>query len=187
MAKKRTTTKKKRAAARPARGRKRTSTKKAGARKKAPSRGKKKATRGRRKTTSARGGTGKGLAGATTSELKRELGRRQQQLTGMLARRDKVARELGELDAEITALGIAIGRPTPATAGRKRPRNEKNLVDSLHSLLKGRTMGVSEAAIAVQDAGYKTTSPNFRTIVNQSLLSNKKLFHKVARGQYTAK
>jgi hypothetical protein len=69
----------------------------------------------------------------------------------------------------------------------RRPRNTGSLVESLKRLLKGRTMSVTEMADAVQKAGYKTSSPNFRTIVNQTLINNKKDFKRVARGQYTAK
>ncbi|MEO1129536.1 MAG: hypothetical protein AAFX05_07495, partial [Planctomycetota bacterium] len=68
----------------------------------------------------------------------------------------------------------------------RRPRNEASLADSLTKLLRNKAMSVTDAAQAVQDAGYKTTSPNFRTIVNQTLLKDKR-FKRVARGQYTAK
>jgi hypothetical protein len=61
-----------------------------------------------------------------------------------------------------------------------------NLVEALHDLLKGRTMSVTEIASAVQEAGYRTTSPNFRTIVNQTLINRPELFRRVARGKYTA-
>ncbi len=63
------------------------------------------------------------------------------------------------------------------------------LPEALHQVLKGKTLSVGEAVEAVQRAGYKTSSNNFRTIVNQQLIAakNKKLFKKVARGQYTAK
>jgi len=54
-------------------------------------------------------------------------------------------------------------------------------------VLRGKTLSVSEVSDAVQRAGYKTGSSNFRTIVNQSLLANPSKFKKVARGQYTAK
>jgi hypothetical protein len=78
------------------------------------------------------------------------------------------------------------GRPAKPVGGR-RHRNEMNLVDALANSLKGKTLSVSEVSEEVQRSGYKTTSPNFRTIVNQALLSNPKVFRKVARGQYTAK
>lgn len=90
------------------------------------------------------------------------------------------------------------GRPRKKVARKKvarkkvtrkrgpRPRNKENLVGALQKVLKGKTMSVSEVAVAVKKAGYKTKSANFRIIVNQALISNRKLFKKVARGQYTA-
>jgi len=77
--------------------------------------------------------------------------------------------------------------PSKPTGSRKRHRNDTNLVEALSQVLSGTTMGVSEVAQAVQDAGYKTTSPNFRTIVNQTLLKHTDVFTKKGRGQYTAK
>ncbi|QKK07032.1 MAG: hypothetical protein HND58_01880 [Planctomycetota bacterium] len=71
-------------------------------------------------------------------------------------------------------------------AGGRRPRNDSSLEVALANTLKGKTMGVSEVAEAVQQAGYKTTSPNFRTIVNQTLIKSD-LIKKIGRGQYTAK
>jgi len=38
-----------------------------------------------------------------------------------------------------------------------------NLTDSLAAALKGKTMSVGDAAEAVQQAGYRTNSNNFRT------------------------
>jgi hypothetical protein len=44
---------------------------------------------------------------------------------------------------------------------------------------------VTEAAEAVQRAGYRTNSPNFRTRVNIALIRGG--FKRVGRGQYVAK
>lgn len=60
-----------------------------------------------------------------------------------------------------------------------------NLVEALVKVLTGRTMSVTEVTQAVQDAGYQTSSANFRTIVNQTLIKSK-AFKKVSRGKYTA-
>ena len=60
-----------------------------------------------------------------------------------------------------------------------------SLGNALEKLLTRRTMSVTEMSEAVQKAGYRTSSPNFRTIVNQTLIGNKKVFKRVARGQYT--
>jgi hypothetical protein len=155
------------------------------------------------------------LASASFADLQNELHRRQEQVQTLLTARERLSAELQELEQLIESVGgsdIGLGvvapmrrrgpgRPPGSGKGRKamsvaaprhgrrgpRTRNAANLADSLASVLKGKTMGVSEVATAVQRAGYKTTSPNFRTIVNQALLANPSMFKKVSRGQYTAK
>jgi hypothetical protein len=47
-------------------------------------------------------------------------------------------------------------------------------------------MSVKELAEAVQRKGYRSTSPNFRLIVNAALLKGG-TFKRVGRGQYTLK
>ena len=89
------------------------------------------------------------------------------------------------MEAEIRDAG---GSPRAKHQGgaRRRPRNTMNLADALCELLREQTMSVTEIAEAVQKAGYKTSSPNFRTIVNQTLLKDGR-FKRMGRGQYTAK
>ncbi len=82
---------------------------------------------------------------------------------------------------------VSVKKPTKPRGSRKRHRNDTNLVEALQQVLSGTTMGVTEAAAAVQAAGYKTTSPNFRTIVNQTLIKHSDAFSKKSRGKYTAK
>jgi hypothetical protein len=144
----------------------------------------------------------------SVTDLVRELDRRKGTLSGLAADRDRLQGELDSVNAQIAeleSLGVSApammarrgpGRP-PKTArgarvdGRRKGRggNADSLPMALHRLLNGRTMGVAEMAEAVQKAGYKTKSPNFRTIVNAALLAkpNAGLFKKVSRGQYTAK
>jgi hypothetical protein len=79
------------------------------------------------------------------------------------------------------------GRPRGRPRGSGRGPNNMSLELALAKLLKNKTMSVTEATERVQtDVGYTTTSPNFRTIVNQTLIKSD-MFKKVARGQYTAK
>jgi hypothetical protein len=106
-------------------------------------------------------------------------------------KRSRLLAKVAALDERIRDLGGSVGGVprrgrVGAIPGRKRPRNETNLADALAKVLKGKTMGVTEAAEAVQRAGYQTTAANFRTIVNQALIKNNKMFKKVDRGQYTA-
>ena len=82
-------------------------------------------------------------------------------------------------------VGSFVGAGAPG-ARRRRPKNEMNLVEALRATLSGAQMTVTEAAEAVQANGYRTSSPNFRTIVNQTLINSGK-FKRVSRGVYTAK
>jgi hypothetical protein len=123
------------------------------------------------------------LAKLSVAELHRELKRRQRGGQALLRKRAKLMTKVQALDAQLAELGIAAGG---RVSGGTRPRNETNLVEALSTVLKGKTMSVTEVSDAVQQAGYKTTSPNFRTIVNQALIASGK-FKRVGRGQYTAK
>lgn len=167
--------------------------------------------RRKKRTGAGRRGRPSALSAISTSDLQRELERRQDQLQDLVRRRDELSAELSAIENEIAQLqpgasnGVAPaaapargrrGRPRKKAAtaaarpsgGRgRRPRNATSLVEALREVLTGNTYSVTEAAEAVQKAGYQTTSPNFRTIVNQALLANPKVFKKVARGQYTAR
>lgn len=125
------------------------------------------------------------LSGISVSDLRRELGRRQKRVGSLIKKRDRLMDKVRELDQAISDLG-GIARGGSFVGARKRPKNESNLVDALVKVLTGKTMSVTEVADAVQKAGYMTTSPSFRTIVNQTLINSGK-FKRVSRGQYTAK
>jgi hypothetical protein len=122
-----------------------------------------------------------------------ELQRRQSGVRTLERARDRLMSKLSKLEGRISDYGGAVlgalrGRARGAAAGgvRRRPKNDMNLVDSLSKVLKGRTMSVTDVTQAVQDAGYRTSSANFRTIVNQTLINSGR-FRKVSRGKYTAK
>ena len=144
---------------------------------------KKSSARGGRKTSepaAARSSGGTGLENLSVSELQAELHRRRRGLSRLERRRDRLMNELSEINAEIAELGGAL-----AGSGGGGRRNVMTLPDALHQVLSGTTMSVTEAADAVRAAGYQSNAANFRTMVNQALLKDKR-FKKVARGQYTA-
>jgi hypothetical protein len=60
------------------------------------------------------------------------------------------------------------------------------LVEALESVLKGKSMAVTDAAAAVKASGYKTKAKDFRTVVNIALINSGR-FRRVGRGEYTAK
>ncbi len=99
----------------------------------------------------------------------------------------KTGRKVAKKTTKVSKKKATVKAPTKPRGARKRHRNDTNLVGALQQVLSGQTMGVTEAASAVQKAGYKTTSPNFRTIVNQTLIKHTDVFSKKGRGQYTAK
>lgn len=124
------------------------------------------------------------LSDLSLAEINRELARRQRSVGTLEKRRAKLLKQLADLDGQISASG-GLMKGWNRGGRRTRPKNDVQLLDALKNTLKGKTMGVAEVADAVQKAGYQTTSPNFRTIVNQTLLK-KKHFRRVSRGQYTA-
>jgi hypothetical protein len=127
------------------------------------------------------------LSGVSVADLQAELRRRSRRVGTLQRRRDRVARKLAALDAELAALGATmVGAGGGALLGRKRPKNDMNLVEALAKVLKGKTMSVTDVSEAVQKSGYKTSAANFRTIVNQTLIKNRSVFKKISRGQYTA-
>ena len=138
----------------------------------------------------------RGLASVITQSLRAELNRRQSGVATLQRRHDVLMRQAAEIADEIAAMGGGVvgatgrrgpGRPPGRPAGRRtRPHNELSLVEALQKALSSRTLSVTEAAQQVQTAGYRTSSANFRTIVNQTLIKSNK-FRKVSRGKYTAR
>ncbi len=153
----------------------------------------------RRARKSAARGTG-ALASMSTEAIAAELARRQNAAPALRDREAELMAELDDVRSQLAGLDVAPargrrrggrkpgrkpGRPAGSGVGRKRPQNDANLETYLARVLKGKTMGVTEVANAVKRAGYKTTSPNFRTIVNQTLIRSEKI-KKLSRGKYTA-
>lgn len=125
------------------------------------------------------------LSAVSTTELEREIVRRQNEVGKLERKRAKLLEQLEALDAEISAAGGSLS--SLAGGGtRKRPKNSTNLADALAEVLTKNPLSVTEAAEAVQAAGYKSNAANFRIIVNQTLLKDKR-FEKVSRGVYQTK
>jgi hypothetical protein len=127
----------------------------------------------------------RGLSDFTFDALKSELTRRQRRVAALQRKHARLLSAAARIERQIQAAGGSLNG-TALRPVRRRPRNEMNLVQALAKVLKGRVMGVTEVAKAVQAAGYKTTSPNFRTIVNQTLIKSP-LFKRPSRGKYTVK
>jgi hypothetical protein len=113
-------------------------------------------------------------------QLEKLLAARRTKLASMLKRRAAIERSLRSLDEEIRAIG-------GGTAGLRavRARNEVSLITAIERVLEsaGKPLRVGEILDGVLESGYRSTSPNFRAIVNQTLIKEKQ-FVATQRGMY---
>jgi hypothetical protein len=119
-------------------------------------------------------------AGFTIDQLERILQARRGEVRKLAKKRDRIARQLQVLDRHLSRLGGG-----PAAIGTGRGRNEQSLVEALESVLKSasKPMQVADITSAVQQRGYRSSSANFRGIVNQTLIKEKR-FGQAGRGLY---
>jgi len=141
------------------------------------------------------------LASVGIEILQAELNRRQGALPRLLKKQKKLAKALEAIEEKIATLGGSApakrgrkpGRKPGRKSGRKvagkktRPKNKLSLGDALAVALKGgKSMAIADAAEKVLKGGYKTNADNFKLIVNQTLLKDKR-FRKAGRGKYALK
>ena len=108
-----------------------------------------------------------------------ELNRLQRQRSELQRKLDGVERQIGKLN------GGGRGRPRGGGGGGGRARNEHSLVEVIESVMRGgKPMRVGDIVDAVQAGGYRSNSDNFRGIVNQTLIKERKRFAPVERGVY---
>jgi hypothetical protein len=105
-------------------------------------------------------------------------------LSRLTRKRSTLQRRLQDIDDQIRR----IDGGTRSTASG-RARNAKSLVVVIGDVLQrsGKPMRVSDIAAAAQAAGYQSSSPNFRSIVNQMLIKNRSRFTSADRGFYHIK
>jgi hypothetical protein len=128
----------------------------------------------------ARPSTGTNLS---LADLQSILESRRSELNRLRKQRTKVQRALDDIDRQIGRIEGAGGR------GSGRARNSKSLNDTLEDVLRssGKPMRVGDIVEAVKATGYRSSSANFRGIVNQTLIKDKKRFGTSERGMYQLK
>jgi len=125
-------------------------------------------------------------AGLSISALENILRDRKFKLTRLLKQRRKAQRELDLIDRQIQKIGGAGG----LRGGGGRAHNELSLPDAIEEVLRkgGKAMGVGDITAGVQSLGYRSNSDNFRAIVNQTLIKERKRFSPAGeRGVYQLK
>jgi hypothetical protein len=128
------------------------------------------------------------LARLSLAAIHAEIRRRTGGLKGLERKRARLSAKLDRLDQQIEELGGVISRRGRGIrhGGRgSRVRNEMTLMEALKKAIGSKTMTVPDAVAAVQKAGYRTHSNNFRTQVNIALIKGP--FKRVGRGEYAAK
>ena len=117
-------------------------------------------------------------------DLEQTIRERRRDLQKLERKRAKVQRKLDLLDRKITSLAGSARGSTPGGRG-SRPRNESSLSEAIAQVLSkaGGALNVGVITETVQAAGYRSGSANFRSIVNQRLVSEKR-FKSAGRGVY---
>jgi hypothetical protein len=116
-------------------------------------------------------------------QLEKMIQARRGKVEKLEKRRARILKHLEELDSEIANLGGS-GRTKSG-----RARNKKSLNDSIDAVLheQAKPMKVADIVDAVLAAGYVTGSANFRGIVNQALIKDKRFVKGETRGSYVLK
>jgi hypothetical protein len=101
----------------------------------------------------------------------------------------KLKKQRAELQRKVDLLDRMIDRiEGDGRGGNGRVRNSKSLNDTLAEVLRdgGKAMKVGDIVDAVKATGYRSNSANFRGIVNQTLIKDKR-FVAPERGMYQIK
>lgn len=123
------------------------------------------------------------------AQLERILQDRRTEVTRLERLRSELQRKLDGVDRQIAKLAGGLrGLRGRRGGGGTRARNETSLVEAIETALRGgKPMRVGDIVDAVQGAGYRSNSDNFRGIVNQTLIKERKRFAQASRGVYQLK
>jgi hypothetical protein len=122
-------------------------------------------------------------ASLSLAQLESLLHSRRRQIDRLLSKRSRLEAKIKAIDEQITALG------GPGSGGKQqRARNAVSLIQAITDVLAkaGEPMRVGPITDKVLASGYTSTSPNFKAIVNQTLIKEPQ-FVSTARGVYRLK
>ena len=123
----------------------------------------------------------------TIGNLERMLSQRRTALAGLMSKRARLQKRMDALDAKIRSVNGGAGSISLTSAGRAR--NPMSLIAAMSEVLTkaGKPLGVGDIVDRVQAGGYRSNAANFRALVNQTLIKERKLFANTGRGIYQAK
>jgi hypothetical protein len=118
------------------------------------------------------------------SDLQSMIEQRRTEVAKLRKQRTRLQREMNQIDHRMAVLDGAAG-----SRGRGGgARNAKSLIVTMQEVLAkaGKPIPISEIVSRVQHTGYRSDSANFRGIVNQTLIKDKR-FSAAGRGVYELK
>ena len=123
------------------------------------------------------------------AQLERILTDRRSEVTRLERQRSELQRKLDGLDRQIVKLNGGIRGMRGRLGGGGRARNARSLIETIEEVMRGtgKPMRVGEIVDAVTATGYRSNSANFRGIVNQTLIKERKRFGQADRGLYELK
>lgn len=126
------------------------------------------------------------LAKFSLFDLDHMLHSRQRDLKKLHRRRRELQKELDRFDRTIAAITGSNGR-IPRRAGG-RAHNERSLSDTIEQVLStsSEPMSIGDIVERVEASGYRSSSANFRTLVNVTLFKDER-FENAGRGSYLLK
>lgn len=131
------------------------------------------------------------LKSVSTSELRRELARREKGASRLQVIRDRLAKQLAGIESELSGFGLlpsssGARRGPPAGSGRggRRAHNKESLPEVIAKVVRvGSTVAPADVSTRVRAAGYKSTATHFGMMVSNALSKDSR-FKRVSRGQY---
>ena len=130
----------------------------------------------------------------TIAQLQRVLNDKKAELDKLYRHRSTLQKKMNLLDRQIERVnggadGLRLGRGMGGGGGGgTRARNEHSLLDTIENVLRsaGKPLKVGDIMDGVIATGYRSGSANFRGIINQTLIKDKR-FGQVERGTYELK
>ncbi len=121
------------------------------------------------------------LQGMSIADLEKHIARRRGEIQKLSRERAKLKSRMDKIDSRITAMGGSVDGETAGRVSRG-----KSLVATLEEVLRraGKPLPVGALVEGALDAGYQSSSPQFRSIVNQALIKARGKFESVERGVY---
>ncbi len=120
------------------------------------------------------------------AQLQRALEDKRSELEKLHRQRSDLQKKINLIDRQIERVGggMALGRKS----GSGRARNAQSLTEAMEAVLRstGKPLSVTEILEGVLASGYRSGSDNFRGIINQTLIKEKR-FGSVSRGVYELK